>query len=523
MYINPAYAHHPIGESSTDDDYGEVNNGAQRTAWPGSAVKHTGQPGGGTLPQQQSSRRGWLLDAGIVVALLMAGLALGLTLGRTDPTDCSCATEVEAVSALHASEMQSLNATLPVMRAEVNRLGRALKAAQDSAAAQLDDVEDKATELCDALLKSDVLSASMEVSQEIATSGAADLEAFVIDGVAYLAVANRKSGSNYDLISRIYRHSNESGQFEVFQEIATSGALDWEAFDLHGVTHLAVANHFNGSNDDITSRIYRYSNTTSRFELLQEVATSGAADWEAFVIEGATYLVVANQRSDGINYNIMSHIYRHSTTSGQFELMQEIATNGALDWQAFTMNGVVHLAVANYYDGSNYNLMSRIYRYSTVSGQFELMQDVPTNGGHDWEAFTMDGANYLALANQWDNGTNLVDSRIYRYSMASGQFEVVQEIALSTAANWKAFVSDGITYLAVANYRDGTYGVNSHIYRHSMKSGRFEVVQDIETFGALDWEAFLLGNGVTYLAVANSYNGGNYNIESRIYTFDVPC
>ena len=521
MYVNPTYVHHHTGESSTDGDYGEANSNVQRAAWLDSAAKHTGPRSEGTMQQpQQSSRRAWLRDAGIVLALLMAALALGLTLGRADPTGCSCAAEVEAVSALRASEMQSLNATLAAMRAEVDRLGRALEAAEATTAMQLADVEDTATELCDALLESKGLSASMAVSQGIATNGAYDMEAFASDGVVYLAVANFIDGgsSSYNVMSRIYRHSNVSGQFELSQEIATSGAYDWEPFQLKGVTYLAVANHFNGTSYEVMSRIYRFSNTTSQFEQLQEVATSGATDWEAFVIEGTTYLAVANYWNDGKSRNIMSHIYRHSTTSGHFELMQEIPTIGAVDCEAFTLNGVVHLAVANYYDGSNYNLMSRIYRYSTVSGQFELMQEVPTSGACDWEAFTMDGVNYLAVANQLNTTNYNVDSRIYRYSLASDQFEVLQEIATSGAVNWEAFAIDGTTYLAVANHQSGETAqrVNSRIYRHSFKSGRFEVVQEVETVGALDWEALSL-NGVTYLVVAN------FAIESRIYTFDVPC
>ena len=524
MYINPAYAHHPIGESSTDDDYGEVNNGAQRTAWPGSAVKHTGQPGGGTLPQQQSSRRGWLLDAGIVVALLMAGLALGLTLGRTDPTDCSCATEVEAVSALHASEMQLLNSTLPVMRAEVNRLGRALKAARDSAAAQLDAVEDKATELCDTLLRSDVLPASMEVSQEIATRGAYDWEFFEVDNVAYLAVASFLADGDYTLMSRIYRRSSVSGRFELTQECETTGASDWEVFVMEGSTYLAVANHRNSSSFNVMSRIYRHSNSTSQFELVQELATTGARDWESFVIGEATFLAVANQRN-GNEHNIMSCIYQYSAVSGQFETVQEIATSSAHDWEYFnTVDGGKYLVVANYYN-SSYNTMSCVYRHSAVSGQFELFQEVPTVGAWDWEAFTIDAVTYLAVANSFDGTTQSPLSRIYRYSTTSRQFEMLQELSTGGLAHdWKAFSMGGVMYLAVANYRDGSGQkiIDSCVYRHSAVLDQFEVVAKVATAGAVDWEVFTLDE-VTYLAVANNGDGSTYRVTSRIYAFDVLC
>jgi hypothetical protein len=31
--------------------------------------------------------------------------------------------------------------------------------------------------------------------------------------------------------------------------------------------------------------------------------------------------------------------------------VQEVATSGAYDWEAFTLNGTIYLAVANAYDG----------------------------------------------------------------------------------------------------------------------------------------------------------------------------
>lgn len=122
----------------------------------------------------------------------------------------------------------------------------------------------------------------------------------------------------------------------------------------------------------------------------------------------------------------MSHIYRYSSVSDRFELVQEVATNGARDWEAFALNGDVYLAGANY--NGSYNLLSRIYRHSRVSGRFELMQEVPTSGAYDWEAFTVNGATYLAVANSGDGRVVTLLSRIYRYFEASGQFEVVQQL-----------------------------------------------------------------------------------------------
>jgi hypothetical protein len=90
-----------------------------------------------------------------------------------------------------------------------------------------------------------------------------------------------------------------------------------------------------------------------------------------------------------------------------------VDTSGAWDWEALTLGGATYLAVANWYDGSTYNLKSRIYRHSSDSDQFELVQEVDTSGGRDWEAFTLNGVNYLAMANGFDGSTNKLKSRIY--------------------------------------------------------------------------------------------------------------
>ena len=219
-------------------------------------------------------------------------------------------------------------------------------------------------------------------------------------------------------MSYIYRYSNVSRQFELAQELATSGAFGWEAFTHSGVVHLALANYFNGNSYNVMSQIYRHSTVSGQlFELVQEVQTSGAIDWEAFPLTGVTYLAVANS-FNGSTHLIDSHIYRYSTASGLFEVVQEVATTGAYGWKAFAHNGVAHLAVANYYNDETRQIDSRIYRHATESGRFEVTQGVATLGAVDWEALSLNGVTYLAVANHnSDFGYNLL-SRIYAFDVS---------------------------------------------------------------------------------------------------------
>ena len=62
--------------------------------------------------------------------------------------------------------------------------------------------------------------------------------------------------------------------------------------------------------------------------------------------------------------------------------IQEIPTKGARDWEAILIGDRAFLAVANYYDGSNYNINSVIYEYSASTNRFEELQSIATKGAH---------------------------------------------------------------------------------------------------------------------------------------------
>ena len=95
-----------------------------------------------------------------------------------------------------------------------------------------------------------------------------------------------------------------------------------------------MANHYNGNSYNIPSNIYQFDPTQpsgSQFVLVQQISTNGAVDWEFFTIGNTSYLAVANNL-DGISQNIASNIYRFDETQpvgSQFVLVRQISTNGA--------------------------------------------------------------------------------------------------------------------------------------------------------------------------------------------------
>ncbi|KYO36048.1 thrombospondin-type laminin G domain and EAR repeat-containing protein isoform X1 [Alligator mississippiensis] len=235
--------------------------------------------------------------------------------------------------------------------------------------------------------------------QRISTHNARDWEAFVIEGEAFLAVANHREGDNHNINSVIYRWNPRTGLFETNQTISTSGAYDWEFFTIGPYSFLAVANTFNGTSTRIYSHIYVW--LSGSFQLFQSILTFGAADWEVFHIGDRVFLVVANSHSYDSGtlmpsnlYAINSSIYELNITAQMFIKFQDLLTYSALDWEFFSVGEDSFLVVANSFDGFTFSVNSIIYRWQGYEG-FVAVHHLPTFGCRDWEAFNTTGGSYL--------------------------------------------------------------------------------------------------------------------------------
>ena len=83
---------------------------------------------------------------------------------------------------------------------------------------------------------------------------------------------------------------------------------------------------------------------------------------------------------------------------------------------------------------------------------FMDFQSIPTNGAIEWESFTIDGETYLAVCNNNNGSTPEIDSRIYKWNGVT--FVYFQGISTFGAIACESFTINGETYLAVANYSD---------------------------------------------------------------------
>ena len=337
-----------------------------------------------------------------------------------------------------------------------------------------------------------------------------------MDGVQYLVLANQRDDSSNSIDSKVYRWDDASSTFLWMQNIPTKGAYGWAAFSMDGIQHLVVANAYDGSSFNTDSKVYKWDDASSEFLEMQSIPTAGAYGWAAFSMDGIQHLVVANAY-DGTSHNVDSKVYRWDDANSTFLEMQRIPTKRASDWAAFSMNGSQHLVVANSFDDSSYNTDSKVYKWDDASSKFLEMQSIPTKGAYDWTAFSMDGIQHLVVANGYDGSSYNVDSKVYRWDDASSEFLEMQSIPTEGAYGWEAFSMDGIQHLVVANGYDGSsYNVDSKVYRWDDASSKFLEMQTIPTKGAYDWAAFSV-NGIQHLAVSNFFDGGSHTTYSQVY------
>ena len=330
------------------------------------------------------------------------------------------------------------------------------------------------------------------------------MEHFTINGSLFLAFANYKSdpAQKYNTDSFIYKFNDLTGKFFLYQTIGTHGGHDVEYFSISGKHYLAVANVNNGTTNRINSVIYLWNGTS--FFAFQNIATNGGVSFNFFTIAKEPFLTVSNL------YGANSIIYKWK--NNMFEKFQEIATEGCRASAAFVINNETYIAFANELAHSHL-ASSVVYKWS--GKHFGKFQTVRTNRAMDVKSFYINDNVFLAIATQ--SHTINSDSLIFKWN--GSQFVLFQSISTLGARAWHSFVMCGQTFLAVANQQEISgynkrYNIKSVVYRAS--GDQFTEYQKISTIGAIDMTSFEY-KGYTYLAIANSGNNNQKNINSTLY------
>ncbi len=311
-------------------------------------------------------------------------------------------------------------------------------------------------------------------------------EAFEIDGVRYLMVANATATT-----STLYRWNGSD--FVVHQNVAINRSNDVRTFTIDGERYLVGGNG--------TTSVMRWDRSTSSFVALQSFSTAQAYDYELFTIGGVQYLVVSELSSP------TSRVYRWA--GSQFELAQTLTTSastgevGARDFHYFSIGSEQYLlASANLASEPN-----RIFRWNSATGQFVQHQDMANNTtAMDAEVVTIGSNQYLL---QVDIGSRVL---VYQWDSATSTFNAtaLQTINTNTSSAFEVetFQVNGQTYFVLANIG----GTTSPLYRWNGSS--FVFVQNVSSQDARDWEVMDMG-GEQYLV--NVGYLGNY---ARFYRFD---
>ena len=343
--------------------------------------------------------------------------------------------------------------------------------------------------------------------QDLPTRGTYDVEHFIINETLFLAFANYHGDiRKYKTSSMIYKMDASTGRFSLHQTLQTSAAFDIEYFTFSGKHFLAVANHYDGTNQT-DSLVYQWNGKL--FVIIQKIPTKAACHFTFFTITGEKYLAVANYHN-GNTPSINSFIYKWN--GKQFNLFQEIATEGAVGCEVFVINNNTFIAFANFQNSRTNSVQSTLSKWS--GRHFVKVQSFQTYGAWEVKSFQINGHTFLAFANHNTGSKSNTDSFIFKWN--GNKFSLFQSIPTRGARALHPFVIGGQTFLGVANLHGDSqkYTTKSAVYQAS--GSQFVIYQEIPTQGASDMTSFEY-KGNTYLAVANYYNGQKYNINSALY------
>ncbi|CAH1797156.1 unnamed protein product [Owenia fusiformis] len=275
--------------------------------------------------------------------------------------------------------------------------------------------------------------------------------------------------------------------------------------------------------------------------LIQQIPTNSVSKWYAFETGSAPdrYLILLNEHREGAlttsigsdgtdgSYNAddvtQSVIYRWQ---GVYVPIQTIETDGAKAAIAFTIDGANYLAIGNHGSIGRYEARTRIYSMKQ-DGSLIVHQDLKTSGAMDVKFLEVDNQRYLIIANHFLNsGETRTSTDVYLWNNLIGQFNIVpvQQLQTRGASALKIFDIEGTVFMAVAQKYDSggaTYEINSVLYKlFPESSNQFAVFQSIPTQGAVDLEHFTIGD-LHYLAIANHIdNLGSMNQNVVIYQWD---
>jgi hypothetical protein len=356
----------------------------------------------------------------------------------------------------------------------------------------------------------------LEEVQRLPTSGARAValrttSADVLLGVAQLAVdiAGQAPGmhaGNSDAPSILYQW--RAGRFVETDRVPLPGGEHLEFFEIGGRRFLAGASLRSGSGPyemDIFSPIYE--EVHGRWTRMQSVATFGAKQWHYFSIGTRHFLALAQ------GVDVPGLTPRHPRTAcllewdGQaFVNRQTFPGRWGYGWQAFSLQGNDFLAYADHLE------QSVLYRWS--GDRFEEFQTFPGGGGRAFRFFNAAGSAWLGFANlQQGTGIHRWDGK---------RFVPHQLLGGPGARALTLLTGEQGLYLINVNFIQGTPAAPRHVPHSQLylwAGDSFESCENVATSAATDVAAFK-ADGAQYVVIANSLDAQwRFRTDTVVYRF----
>lgn len=302
---------------------------------------------------------------------------------------------------------------------------------------------------------------------------------FTIKESLFLAFANGRTSTSDSII---YKFSDSTRKFSLYQTLDTKKASALEYFTISDEHYLAVANKFK-------TVIYRWNGQL--FTPFENIAAH-EMKFSFFTVDKEPYLGVSSisrSKSQCIIYK-----WKNNT----LEKFQVIRGSSFIT-HAFIIDNETYLALAH---GDGLKLtQSVVYKWSGKS--FSKVQTLPR--AFDVRFFNIDEEVFLAL------GSQRVTTNSYIYKWEGSRFSLFQSIStLGPVTCVHSFVMCGQMFLGFTKWESEKVT----LYRFSLD--KFTKYQEISTFGATDMTSFEY-KGYTYLAIANYGNLTQSSTKSTLY------
>jgi len=134
-------------------------------------------------------------------------------------------------------------------------------------------------------------------------------------------------------------------------------------------------------------------------------------------------------------------------------------TNGATDWEFFTVNKDAFLVVANAYNYGPQNFQNKetfrtnssLYKLDIEKRAFLKYQTFVTNSAIDWEHFTIEDDHYLVVSNAQNGGNEREHLTVIYRLQGVDRFVPVHHMFLEASADWEVFQDGREVYFIYTN------------------------------------------------------------------------